>query len=194
MLSLANADRHFLLCGLRCIPQCVKRILSQVSKNGDQTAHRKILSVSMQLTRRVEHKPDAQLCRTIRLADQQRRNRRLPNTLRNIADRVRTRLRQMQHILLRLLVLAQLQQTEDHMQLVGKLMRIRPQRTDYVLHAGQILRQPRDLGPVAENSDNTLHLAVPPERHTVGNDRNMLDGLQTDVVFAFAGLQHARHR
>ena len=59
MLSLANADRHFLLCVFRCIPQCVKRILSQVSKNGDQTAHRKILSVSMQLTRRVEHKPDA---------------------------------------------------------------------------------------------------------------------------------------
>ena len=44
----------------------------------------------MQLTRRVEHKPDTQLRRTIYLADQQRCNRRLPNTLGNIADRVRT--------------------------------------------------------------------------------------------------------
>ena len=80
------------------------------------------------------------------------------------------------------------------MQLVGKLMRIRPQRTDNMLHAGQILRQPCNLGPIAENSNHTFDFSVAPQRHTVGNDRNVLDGLQADVVLAFFGLQHARHR
>ena len=61
-----------------------------------------------------------------------------------------------------------------------------------MLYAGQILRQPCDLGAVAENSDRAFDLPVAPERHAVGYDRNVLDGFQTDVVLAFSGLHDAR--
>lgn len=60
------------------------------------------------------------------------------------------RLRQTQNVFLGLPVFPELEQTENDMQLVGEFVRIRPQRLYDMLYAGQILRQPCDLGAVAE--------------------------------------------
>lgn len=61
VLTLADADRHFLLRILRCAAQGVERIFRQIAEDGDQAAGRQVLSVPAQLAGRVEDEPNAQL-------------------------------------------------------------------------------------------------------------------------------------
>ena len=80
------------------------------------------------------------------------------------------------------------------MQLIGEFMCIRPQRLQNMLYAGQILRQPRNFGSIAENRNGAFDLIVPPQRNAVRNHRDVCDGFQADVVFGFSRAHDASYR
>ena len=169
-LALADADSD--LAGNVCWGGAhgVKGVFDQIAKDGNQTGNRHILSISQQNAAWIKGKANVQLRRAIRLADEQGGDRRIVNAVADIINRLHAGLCDTQHIFLGALGLAQLQQTENDMQLIRKFMGIGAQRFYNVLYAGEILRELGRLGAVAENGNRALNFSVAVQRNAVRDD------------------------
>ena len=140
----------------------------------------------------VQRQAHAQLGRAAAFADQQRRHRRLGDAGGDLPCRKRARLGQLQNVFLGPLGFAQLQQPQDHMQLVHELVGVGAHRLHDVLHAGQLAGQAGDLGAVAEDRHRPHDAPVAPDRHPVGQNAHMAQRFQADVVLSLLGAQHLR--
>ena len=59
-----------------------------------------------------------------------------------------------------------------------------------MLDPGEVLGQLGDLGAVAEDGHGSFDLPLPPQGDAVGEDGDVGDGLQADVVLRLARLHH----
>ena len=65
-------------------------------------------------------------------------------------------------------------------------MGVGPQGLHDVLDPGEVLGQLGDLGAVAEDGHGSFDLPLPPQGDAVGEDGDVGDGLQADVVLRLA--------
>ena len=137
---------------------------------------------------------DTQFVGPAGLTYQQRPHRGLADLVHNAAHRHPLGPGGIHNVLLGLFRLSDLEQAQDHMELIHKFMGIGPHSLHHMLHARQIIRHTGQLGAVAEDAHRTGQRSILIQRHPVSQHPNLFQRVHTHVILRLAGAEDAVQR